>query len=143
MCEEFAKLIGSEFEIRMIGELNFFLDLQVKQTENRMIICQQEYMKELVKRFKIDNAKIIDTPIATAIQLDMDESGSFIDEKLYGSMIGSLLYLTTSRPNIVFSVGLCARFQSNSKESYLKAIKRFLRYLKGTQDLFLWMRWYF
>ncbi|XP_070007455.1 secreted RxLR effector protein 161-like [Nicotiana sylvestris] len=86
----------------------------------------------------MEESKEIDTPIATATKLDIDEPGSFVDLKLYRGMIGSLLYLTTSRPNIVFSVGLCARFQANPKESHLTVVKRILRYLKGTTDLCLW-----
>ncbi|XP_070046977.1 secreted RxLR effector protein 161-like [Nicotiana tomentosiformis] len=85
----------------------------------------------------MENSKEIDTPIATTTKLDIDEPGSFVDQKLYRGMIGSLLYLTASRPGIVFSVGLYARFQENPKESHLTTIKRILRYLKGTIDLCL------
>ena len=130
--------MGSEFEMSMMGELNFFLGLQIKQTSNGTMIHQQKYVKELLKRFDMDNAKEIDTPIATATKLDLDEHGISVDQKLYRGMIGSLLYLTASRPDIVFSVGLCARFQSDPKESHLKAVKRILRYLKGTGPLGLW-----
>ncbi|XP_070015530.1 secreted RxLR effector protein 161-like [Nicotiana sylvestris] len=86
----------------------------------------------------MEASKVIDTPIATATRLDMDETGSPVNQTMYRGIIGSLLYLTTSRPDIVFNVGLCARFQSNPKESLLKAAKRILRYLKGTQDLVLY-----
>ncbi|XP_070040583.1 secreted RxLR effector protein 161-like [Nicotiana tomentosiformis] len=122
----------------MMGELNFFLRLQVKQSQKGTIISQQKYIKELLKRFEIETSKFIDTPIAIATRLDMDKPGSPVNQTMYRGIIGSLLYLTTSRPNIVFSVGLCARFQSNPKESYLKAAKRILRYVKGTQDLVLY-----
>lgn len=83
-------------------------------------------------------AKEIDTPLATTTKLDLDETGEPVEEKLYRGMIGSLLYLTASRPDIYFSVGLCARFQENPKESHLKAFKRILGYLKGTSVLGLW-----
>ncbi|XP_075092110.1 secreted RxLR effector protein 161-like [Nicotiana tabacum] len=102
------------------------------------MISQQKYIKELLKRFEMESSKVIDTLIATATRLDMDEPGSRVNETMYRGSIGSLLYLTAIRPDIVFSVGLCARFQSNSKESHLKAAKRILRYLKGTQDLVLY-----
>ncbi|XP_070020307.1 secreted RxLR effector protein 161-like [Nicotiana sylvestris] len=130
--------MGSEFEMSMMGELNFFLGLQIKQSPNGTMIHQQKYTKELIKKFKMEESKEIDTPIATATKLDIDEPGSSVDQKLYRGMIGSLLYLTTSRPDIVFSVGLCARFQANPKESHLTAVKRILRYLKGITDLCLW-----
>ncbi|XP_070025232.1 secreted RxLR effector protein 161-like [Nicotiana sylvestris] len=86
----------------------------------------------------MEASKVIDTPIVMATRLDMDEAGSPINQTMYRGIIGSLLYLTVSRLDIIFNVGLCARFQSNPKESYLKATKRILRYLKGTQDLVLY-----
>ncbi|XP_070004001.1 secreted RxLR effector protein 161-like [Nicotiana sylvestris] len=86
----------------------------------------------------MEASKVIDTPIAIATRLDIDKTGSLVNQTIYRGIIGSLLYLTTSRPDIVFNVGLCARFQSNPKESHLKAAKRILRYFKGTQDLVLY-----
>ncbi|XP_070023197.1 secreted RxLR effector protein 161-like [Nicotiana sylvestris] len=86
----------------------------------------------------MEASKVIDTPIAIATRLDMDETGSIVNQTMYRGIIRSPLYLTASRPDIVFSVGLCARFQSNPKESHLKAAKRILRYLKGTYDLVLY-----
>ncbi|XP_070043045.1 uncharacterized mitochondrial protein AtMg00810-like [Nicotiana tomentosiformis] len=130
--------MGSEFEMSMLGELNFFLGLQIKQNPNGTMIHQQKYVKELLKRFKMEDSKEIDTPIATATKLDIDEPGSSVDQKLYRGMIGSLLHLTASRPDIVFSIGLCVRFQENPKESHLTVVKRILRYQKGTTDLCLW-----
>ncbi|XP_070004167.1 secreted RxLR effector protein 161-like [Nicotiana sylvestris] len=86
----------------------------------------------------MEESKEIDTSIATATKLDIDEPDSSVDQKLYRGMIGSLLYLTASKPDIVFIVGLCARFQANPKESHLTTVKRILRYLKGTTDLCIW-----
>ena len=85
----------------------------------------------------MEDTKEIDTPISTATKLDVDGPGPSIDQTIYRGMIGSLLYLTASTPNIVFSVGLCASFQANPKGSHLKAVKRILRYLKGTHNLYL------
>ncbi|XP_070040244.1 secreted RxLR effector protein 161-like [Nicotiana tomentosiformis] len=130
--------MGSEFEMSIMGELNFFLGIQVKQSQKGTMISQQKYIKELLKRFDMETSKVIDTPIATATLLDMDEPGSLVNQTMYRGIIGSLLYLTASRPNIVFSMGLCVRFQSNPKDSHLKAAKRILRYLKGTHDLVLY-----
>nr|XP_016472596.1 PREDICTED: uncharacterized mitochondrial protein AtMg00810-like [Nicotiana tabacum] len=129
---------GSKFEMSMIGELNFFLGLQVKQSPKGTSICQQKYIRELLKRFDMEASKVIDSPIATVTRLDMDKTGSPVNQTMYRGIIGSLFYLIASRPDIVFSVGLCARFQSNPKESHLKATKRILRYLKGTRDLVLY-----
>src|SRR5436190_23593067 len=82
----------------------------------------------------MENSGSKKTPMGTSISLDKDENEKFVDQKLYRGMIGSLLYLTVSRPNIMFSVCLCARYQSNPKESHLKSVKRILRYLKHTTE---------
>ena len=122
----------------MMGKLNFFLGLQIKQTPVGTSIHQQKYIKELLKKYDMNEAKSNNTPIGTTTKLDRDEPGSPVNDPRYRGMIGSLLYLTASRPDIVFSVGVCARFQSCPKESHLKVVKRILRYLKGTMNLVLW-----
>ncbi|RVW76309.1 Retrovirus-related Pol polyprotein from transposon RE1 [Vitis vinifera] len=86
----------------------------------------------------MEEAKTIKTPMSSSIKLDMDEKGKPVNSTMYRGMIGSLLYLTASRPDIMYSVCLCARFQSCPKESHLSAVKRILRYLKGTMDIGLW-----
>jgi hypothetical protein len=95
-------------------------------------------VNDLLKRFAIDNSKSIKTPMATNIHLDLYERGNSVDLKLYRFMISSLLYLTASRPNIMFSVYMCARFQVSPKECHMMVIKRILRYLRQTQNLGLW-----
>ena len=122
----------------MIGELNFFVGLQIKQISNRNMIHQQKYVKELIKWFGMESPKPSDTPISPSTRLVMDDGNSSIEEKSYRGMIGSLLYLTASRHDIVFSVGLCALIQSKLKETHLKAVKWILRYVKHTLDLALW-----
>ena len=94
----------------MMGELNFFLGLQIKQTSNGTMIHQQKYVNELIKRFGMESAKPIDTPISPSTRLVEDDRSPSVEEKLYRGMIGSLPYLTASRLDIVFSVGLSARF---------------------------------
>jgi hypothetical protein len=108
-CEEFGDMMSREFEMSMIGELSFFLGLQVKQTKDRTFICQSKYVNDLLKRFSMDNSKPIKIPMATNTHLDLDEGGNPVDLKLYRSMIGSLLYLTVSRPDIMFSVYMCVQ----------------------------------
>ncbi|NBI56467.1 hypothetical protein, partial [Photobacterium alginatilyticum] len=83
----------------------------------------------------MSDAKPAPTPISPSTKLDKDESGKSFDQKTYRGMIGSLLYLTASRPDIMFSVCLCARYQSDPKESHFKAVKRIFRYLVGTTNL--------
>ena len=135
---EFINHMESEFEMSLVGELTFFLGLQIKQTKEGIYIHQSKYVKELFKKFGMENAKEISTPMATNTKLDKDIEGKEVDSKVYRSAIGSLLYLTASRPDILFAVGICARYQSCAKESHLSAVKRILRYLKGTQNVGLW-----
>ena len=138
LCKEFSLDMQSEFEMSMMGELKYFLGLQIKQTQEGIFINQSKYCKELIKRFGMDSAKHMSTPMSTSCYLDKDESGQSIDIKQYRGMIGSLLYLSASRPDIMFSVCMCARFQSNPKQSHLSAVKRIMRYLLGTINLGLW-----
>ena len=134
-CEEFGTMMAKEFEMSMLGELSYFLGLQVKQMKNGTFVSQGKYIKDMLKKFNLDEAKSISTPMGTNGNLDGDASGNMVDQKLYRSMIGSLLYVTASRPDVMFSVCMCARFQSSPRESHLKATKRILRYLKHTQDV--------
>ncbi|GAU40502.1 hypothetical protein TSUD_189840 [Trifolium subterraneum] len=124
----------------MMGELGFFLSLQIKQQEDGIFISQEKYVNDLLKKYKMNEAKIMSTPMHPSTSLDKDEKGKDVSEKEYRGMIGSLLYLTASRPDIVFAVGLCARFQTSPKESHLIAVKRIFRYLVGTPDVGLWYK---
>ena len=130
--------MAREFEMSMIGELNFFLGFQIKQLKEGTFIHQEKYTKDILKKFKMDDCKPIKTPMPTNGHLDLDEGGKSVDQTLYRSMIGSLLYLTASRPDIMFSVCMCARFQANTKESHISAVKRILRYLKHMPSIGLW-----
>ena len=138
LCEEFAKSMHSEFEMSMMGELNFFLGLQIKQLKEGTFINQAKYTRDLLKKFNLEEVKAKNTPMGSSIKLDMDEKGKSVDQTKYRGMIGSLLYLTASRPDIMYSVCLCARFQACPKESHLNAVKRISRYLKDTIDIGLW-----
>jgi hypothetical protein len=122
----------------MIGELSYFLGLQIKQMKNGTFVSQVKYIKDMLKKFGLDDAKAISTPMETNESLDSNASGNMVDQKLYRSTIGSLLYVTALRPDVVFSVCMCARFQASPRESHLKATKRILRYLKHTQNIGLW-----
>ena len=108
--EDFSKCMHNEFEMSMMGELSFFLGLQIKQLKDGIFLNQEKYTKDLLKRFKFNECKIAKTPMSTSTKLDKDEKGKCVDIKSYRGMIGSLLYLTASRPDIMFSVCLCARF---------------------------------
>jgi hypothetical protein len=122
----------------MMGELKFFLGFQIKQLKEGTFICQTKYTKDTPKKFDIENAKPIKTPMPTNKPLELNEDGKAVDQKVYRSMIGSLLYLCASRSDIILSVCMCARFQANPKECHLMALKRILRYLVYTPFLGLW-----
>ena len=138
LVEEFSKVMQGEFEMSLMGELNYFLGLQIKQLDEGTAVCQTKYCRELLKRFGMNDSKSIDTPMPTNGNLDKDDNGKSVDVKKYRGMIGSLLYLTASRPDIMFSVCMCARYQSDPQESHLKAVKRIFRYLHGTSKYGLW-----
>ncbi|GKD21495.1 retrovirus-related pol polyprotein from transposon TNT 1-94, partial [Tanacetum coccineum] len=124
MCDEFAKIMHDEFEMSMMGELNFFLGLQIKQMEDGIFFNQSKYIKEMLKKFGLEDSKPMKTPMSSDTKLTKDEECESVDSTKYRGMIGSLLYLTASRPDIMFSVCLCARFQEAPKTSHLEAVKR-------------------
>ena len=113
----------------LLGELKFFLGLQISQSK---------YIKEMLKKFGMEYCKPVSTSMTRGCKLSKDDESKEVDQKLYRSMIGSLLFVTTSRPDIMHVVGLVARFQANPKETHVLAIKRIFRYLKGTTKFGLW-----
>jgi len=122
----------------MMEELNFFLGLQVKQVKQGIFLSQAKYCRELLKKFNMENCKEASTPIATGCCLDVDETGVDVDQTKFRQLIGSLLYLAVSRPDIMFSVCLCFRFQAKPKESHYMTAKIILKYLKETTEVGLW-----
>jgi len=137
-CKSFSELMVKHFEMSMMGEMNFFLGLQVKQLSTGIFICQNKYILEMLKKFDMQNCQPIGTPMESRTKISADLNGKPFNQKLYRSMIGSLMYLTASRPDIVFATCMCARFQANPMESHFQAVKRIFRYLKGTVNLGLW-----
>ncbi|GJS50566.1 putative ribonuclease H-like domain-containing protein [Tanacetum coccineum] len=131
-------LMKSRFQMSSIGEFTFFLRLQVKQKEDGIFISQDKYAAEILKKFDFVSVKTASTLIETHKPLVKDEEANDVDVHLYRSIIGSLMYLTASRPDIMFAVCACSRFQVNPKTSHLSAVKRIFRYLKGKPKLGLW-----
>jgi hypothetical protein len=99
----------------MIGELNYFLGLQIKQLKNGTFVSQGKYIKDMLKKFGMIESKAISTPMGKNENLDHDASDNMVDQKLYRSLMGSLLYVTASRPDVIFSVCMCARFQASPR----------------------------
>jgi hypothetical protein len=117
LVARFADDMSREFEMSMMGELQFFLELQIKQSKEGTFVHQVKYTKDIVRKFNMEDSKAMTTPMSTTTTLDADEEGEHVDQKEYRSMIGSLLYLTATRPDIQFSVCLCARFQASPRTS--------------------------
>lgn len=138
MVQGFVELMQTEFEMSMVGELTYFLGLQVKQKKHGMFISRTKYAQNLVKKFGILSARSFKTPMSTTEKLHIDKDGKDVDPTLYRSMIGSLLYLTASRPDICLASGICARFQGAPKESHLAAVKRIIRYVRSTSEYGIW-----
>nr|GEY46506.1 hypothetical protein [Tanacetum cinerariifolium] len=138
LCDEFEKIMHDEFEMSMMGELNFFLGLQIKQMEDIIFFNQSKYIKEMVNKFGLEDSKPTKTPMSTEFKITKDDEADSVDSSIYQGMISSLLYLTASRPDIMFSVCLCARFQENPKTTHLEDVKCILMYVRGTTHLGLW-----
>nr|GEV53443.1 putative ribonuclease H-like domain-containing protein [Tanacetum cinerariifolium] len=138
LCKAFEKLIKDMLQMSSIGELIFFLGLQVKQKKDGIFISHDKYVAEILRKFGLTDGKSASTPIDTEKPLLKDPNGEDVDVHTYRSMIGSLMYLNSSRPDIMFAVCACARFQVTPKVSKLHAVKRIFRYLKGKPHFGLW-----
>ncbi|GJT83298.1 retrovirus-related pol polyprotein from transposon TNT 1-94 [Tanacetum coccineum] len=136
--KRFEKLMHSRFEMSLMGEMKFFLGLQIHQSPRGIFINQAKYALEILKKHGMEKGQSIGTPMATKPKLDADLSGEPVDQTDYRSKIGSLMYLTSSRPDIVQAVCYCARYQARPTEKHLKEVKRIFRYLRGTINMGLW-----
>nr|GFB65388.1 retrovirus-related Pol polyprotein from transposon TNT 1-94 [Tanacetum cinerariifolium] len=134
----FEKLMHSRFKMSLMGEMKFFLGLQIHQSLRGIFINQAKYTLEILHKHVMENGQSIGTPMATKPKLDANLSGNPVDQTDYRSKIGSLMYLTSSRPDIVQAVCFCARYQSRPTEKHLKEVKRIFRYLRGTVNMRLW-----
>jgi hypothetical protein len=138
LCDEFMKITMDMFEMSMMEVLTFFLGFQIKQVKEGIFINQTKYTHDIIKKFGTDKAKPIKTSMDTNDHLDLNLGGTSVDQKLYRSMIEFLFYLYTSRPDIILSVCMCARFQATPKDYHLRVVKRIMRYLVLTPNLGLW-----
>ncbi|GKD53716.1 putative ribonuclease H-like domain-containing protein, partial [Tanacetum coccineum] len=138
LCTKFEKLMHKKFQMSSMGELTFFLGLQVTQKDDGIFISQDKYVDEILNKFGFSIVKTASTPMATSKSLLKDAEAEDVDVHLYRSMIGTLMYLTSSRPDIMFVVCACIRFQVTPKVSHLYVVKRIFIYLKGQPKLGLW-----
>nr|GEX51818.1 retrovirus-related Pol polyprotein from transposon TNT 1-94 [Tanacetum cinerariifolium] len=137
-CDIFSNEMSSKFQMSMIGQMSFFLGLQVSQSPGSIFINQSKFALEILKKFRMDSCDSVDTPIMDRLNLDEDPLGIPVDQTRFRSMVGSLMYLTASRPDLVFVVCMCARYQASPTKKHLEALKRVFRYLKRTTNWGLW-----
>ncbi|GJS52776.1 retrovirus-related pol polyprotein from transposon TNT 1-94 [Tanacetum coccineum] len=135
--KRFGKLMHSKFDMYMMRELKFFLGIQMHQSPHGIFINQAKYAQEILKKHGMTSCDSIGTPMATK-HLDADLSGTPVDQTKYRSMVGALMYLTASRPDIVHATCYCARYQAKPTEKHLTAVKRIFRYLKDSINMGLW-----
>ncbi|GJV11333.1 putative ribonuclease H-like domain-containing protein [Tanacetum coccineum] len=137
-CHIFSKEMSSKFQMSMMGQMSFFLGLQVSQSPRGIFINQAKYALETLKKYGMDLSDPVDTPMVDRLKLDEDLMGIPVDQTRFRGMVGSLMYLTASRPDLVFAVCMCARYQAKPTKKHFEAIKRVFRYLKGTINMGLW-----
>eukprot|EP00253_Pinus_taeda_P027780 PITA_27780 len=138
MSQSFALVMQKEFEISLLGELTYFLGLQIQQNEGGIFLSQTKYLKQILKKYGMEDAKSVCTPMITGCSLSANDESAAVHQLTYRSMIGSLLYLTGTQPDIMHAVGIVGRFQGNPKETHIQAVKRIFKYLQGTQNYGLW-----
>ncbi|WVZ80445.1 hypothetical protein U9M48_027918 [Paspalum notatum var. saurae] len=138
LVSSFAEQMSREFEMSLMGELQFFLGLQIKQGLQGTFVHHAKYTRDILKKFEMGDSKPMTTPMSTNTALDADEDGEVVDQKEFRGMIGSLLYRTATRPDIQFAVCLCACYQASPRISHRQAVKHIFRYLKFTPELGLW-----
>nr|GFC50331.1 uncharacterized mitochondrial protein AtMg00810-like [Tanacetum cinerariifolium] len=134
----FSDLMKSRFEMSMMGEMTFFLGLQVNQSPCGIFLNQSNNVLEILKKYVMESCDPVDTPMGIKDKLEIDQNGTLVDATKYRSMIGALMYLTSSRPYIVHATCLCDRYQAKPTEKHLKEFKRIFRYLWGTINTGLW-----
>ncbi|GJY89894.1 retrovirus-related pol polyprotein from transposon TNT 1-94 [Tanacetum coccineum] len=138
VCHIFSKEMSSKFQMSMMGQMSFFLGLQVSQSPGGIFINQAKYALKTFKKYGMDLSDPVDTPMVDRLKLDEDLMGIPVDQTRFRGMVGSLMYLTASRPDLVFAVCMCARYQAKPTKNHFEAIKRVFQYLKGTINMGLW-----
>eukprot|EP00253_Pinus_taeda_P006096 PITA_06096 len=133
LIKNFKLVMKEEFEMTDMGFLRYFLGIEVDQNEKRIFISQARYVNQVLSRFNMQECKAAITPIVMGLKLSREDNSKDFDPSLYKSIVGSLMYLTTTRPNIMYAVSLISRFMERPKETYWQATKRILRYVKGTK----------
>ncbi|GJV21487.1 retrovirus-related pol polyprotein from transposon TNT 1-94 [Tanacetum coccineum] len=124
LCNEFANLMTTKFKMSMMGQMSFFLGLQISQSPRGIFLNQSKYASEIIKKYGLLTSDSVDTPMVEKKKIDEDLQGTPVDATLYRGMIGSLMYLISSRPDLIYAICLCAQYQAKPTEKHLNAIKR-------------------
>jgi hypothetical protein len=132
MMSEFKSSMLREFDMSDLGKMRFFLGIEVLQKSDGIYICQRKYALEVLRRFGMMESNSVGSPIVPGFKISRDENGDFVDETYYKQLVGSLMYLTATRPDMMFVTCLISRYMAKPMEIHLQAAKRALRYLKGT-----------
>lgn len=135
LCDDFKNSMMLEFEMSDLGKMKHFLGVEVKQSPEGIFICQRRYAREVLTRFGMDESNSVKNPIVPGMKLHKDETGAKVDETVFKQMVGSLMYLTVTRPDLMYSVCLISRFMTSPRESHWLVVKRILRYIRGTTEL--------
>jgi hypothetical protein len=134
----FKHAMQSEFEMTDLGIMKYFLGIEVDQSTKGIFVCQKKYAVDIIKRFRMEECNPTETPIPLCTKLSKKDEGPIVDPTLYKILVGSLLYLTTTRPDIMYAASLVSRFMESPKDSHWKMVKQILRYVAGTLNFDLW-----
>ena len=132
MFEKFKKSMMAEFDMSDLGKMHYFLGIEVVQSADGIFVSQRKYVQEILNRFQMSNCNSVSTPVEVGLKLIKEPGGKRVDSTLYKQIVGSLMYLTATRPDIMHAVSLISRYMENPRETHLLAAKRILRYLQGT-----------
>ncbi|XP_073107386.1 secreted RxLR effector protein 161-like [Elaeis guineensis] len=133
MVEEFKHNMMKEFEMTDLALMKYFLGIQVKQSKGKIFLSQEKYLEDILKKFQMNKCKAVSTPMALNEKLQQDDRTKKVDATEFRSLIGSLIYLTNTRPDIMYSVSYVSRFMSNPSKLHLTTAKRILKYLQSTK----------
>nr|ABA99612.1 retrotransposon protein, putative, unclassified [Oryza sativa Japonica Group] len=140
MMQDFKKDMMHTYEMSDLGLLHYFLGMEVHQSDEGIFISQRKYAKNILKKFKMDNCKSVTTPLLPNEKQKARYGADKADPTIYRSLVGSLLYLTATRPDIMFAASLLSRYMSSPSQLNFTAAKRVLRYIKGTADYGIWYK---
>ena len=135
---EFKEEMQHDFEMSDLGIMSYFLGIEIEQLSNGIFLSQRKYISSILRKFGMENSKAVATPMAANLKLSKSDGTQEVDEKYFRGIIGSLLYLSTTRPDIMLATSILSRFMSKPSEIHLRVAKRVLRYLQGTQNFSLW-----